>query len=81
MKALAEAGHEVTVVSHFPNKDPIENYKDESLKGKNDGLKNFVNLDVSEPDKFLKMNIFCLKFDIISISHSGLPIPSLTIIC
>lgn len=46
MKALAEAGHEVTVVSHFPNKEPIENYKDEALTGKQD-LKNFVNLDVS----------------------------------
>lgn len=47
MKALAEAGHEVTVVSHFPSKDKIENYKDELLKGKQEGLKNFVNLDVS----------------------------------
>jgi glucuronosyltransferase len=47
MKALVEAGHEVTVVSHFPNDLPIENYKDEPLKGKTDGLKNFINLDVS----------------------------------
>lgn len=46
MKALAEAGHDVTVVSHFPNKNPIENLKDEALTGKQD-LKNFVNLDVS----------------------------------
>jgi glucuronosyltransferase len=46
MKALAEAGHEVTVVSHFPSKEPIENYRDEPLTGKQD-LKNFVNLDVS----------------------------------
>lgn len=45
MKALANAGHEVTVVSHFPSKEPIENYRDESLTGKQD-LKNFVNLDV-----------------------------------
>lgn len=45
MKALAEAGHEVTVVSHFPVKEAIENYKDEPLTGKQD-LKNFVNLDV-----------------------------------
>lgn len=48
MKSLAEAGHEVTVVSHFPNKEPIENYRDEPLAGKDDGLKNFVNLDVSK---------------------------------
>lgn len=46
MKALAEAGHEVTVVSHFPSKEKIANYKDEPLKGKGD-LKNFVNLEVS----------------------------------
>lgn len=44
MKALAEAGHEVTVVSHFPSKEVIENYRDEPLKGKGD-LKNFVNLE------------------------------------
>lgn len=48
MKALAEAGHEVTVVSHFPKKEVIENYKDEPLKGKGeDGLVNFMNIDVS----------------------------------
>lgn len=46
MKALAEAGHEVTVVSHFPVKEPIENYKDESFPTKQD-LTNFVNLEVS----------------------------------
>lgn len=46
MTALAEAGHEVTVVSHFPNTKPVENYKDEPLIGKHD-LKNFVSLDVS----------------------------------
>jgi glucuronosyltransferase len=33
MKALAEAGHEVTVVSHFPEKDPPQNYKDIPLSG------------------------------------------------
>lgn len=47
MKALAEAGHEVTVVSHFPSKDKLKNYKDEPLKGKQEGLKNVVSLDVS----------------------------------
>lgn len=59
MKTLAEAGHEVTVVSHFPNKIPIENYKDEPLKGKSDGLKNFVNLDVSI-EMFSLLNVFYL---------------------
>lgn len=28
MKALADAGHEVTVVSFFPTKEPIKNYHD-----------------------------------------------------
>lgn len=28
MKALADAGHQVTVVSPFPNKEPIKNYHD-----------------------------------------------------
>lgn len=45
MKALAEAGHEVTVLSHFPSKVPIINYKDEVLSGQQD-LTNFVNLEV-----------------------------------
>lgn len=46
MKALAEAGHEVTVLSHFPSKVPIDNYRDEVLSGEQD-LTNFVNLEVS----------------------------------
>lgn len=77
MKGLAEAGHEVTVVSHFPNKEPIENYKDEALKGKHDGLQNFMNLEVS-----LKIDccwIFSVKIDIISCS--GSQVLNLTIIC
>lgn len=47
MKTLAEAGHEVTVVSHFPNDPPMENYKDELLSNIQDGLKNSVSIDVS----------------------------------
>jgi glucuronosyltransferase len=46
MRSLAEAGHEVTVVSHFPNKPPMDNYKDELLSETNDGLVNVVSLDV-----------------------------------
>lgn len=33
MKALAAAGHEVTVVSHFPNPNPPANYTDLKLEG------------------------------------------------
>lgn len=47
MRALAEAGHDVTVVSHFPNKPPMDNYKDELLSDPKDGLTNSVSLDVS----------------------------------
>lgn len=47
MRALADAGHEVTVVSHFPNNPPMENYKDELLSDVRDGLKNSVSIDVS----------------------------------
>ncbi|KAG5676848.1 hypothetical protein PVAND_006655 [Polypedilum vanderplanki] len=45
MKALAERGHEVTVVSEFPNKEPLENYHDEILTNQGTGLLNFVSLD------------------------------------
>ena len=48
MQALAEAGHEVTVVSQFPNKEPHENYKDELLGDIGAGLLNIVTLDVSQ---------------------------------
>ena len=48
MQALAEAGHEVTVVSQFPNKEPHENYKDEVLNDIGSGLLNVVSLDVSQ---------------------------------
>lgn len=56
MKALAEAGHEVTVVSHFPSKEPIENYRNEPLVGKQD-MKNFVNLEVSKKQFFRRVQL------------------------
>lgn len=33
MKRLAEVGHQVTVISHFPEKNPHPNYKDLSITG------------------------------------------------
>jgi hypothetical protein len=36
----------VTVVSSFPNKEPIENYTDEPMNDEHDGLTNFMNLEV-----------------------------------
>lgn len=32
-KGLAERGHQVTVVGHFPQKSPVPNYRDVSLEG------------------------------------------------
>jgi hypothetical protein len=32
MEALAEEGHEVTVISHFPQNAPLPRYNDISLK-------------------------------------------------
>ncbi|XP_026461122.1 UDP-glucuronosyltransferase 1-9-like [Ctenocephalides felis] len=40
LEALANRGHEVTVVGHFPRKTPLPNYKDISLAGT---LPDFVN--------------------------------------
>ncbi|PSN55487.1 hypothetical protein C0J52_02571 [Blattella germanica] len=40
MKGLAARGHEVTVISHFPQKKPIPNYTDISLVG---SMPNFVS--------------------------------------
>jgi len=37
MKTLAEAGHEVHVVSPFPLKSPIDNYRDIFLDYGDDG--------------------------------------------
>lgn len=46
MRGIAEAGHNVTVVSHFPDKNPHKNYKDLTLTGL-DLLTNAVDLAVS----------------------------------
>lgn len=46
MRALADAGHDVTVVSHFPSKTSTSNYRDEPLIGL-EALTNSVNLEVS----------------------------------
>lgn len=46
MRALAEKGHDVTVVSHFPDSAPHQNYKDLPLT-KTQPLTNTGNLSVS----------------------------------
>ncbi|KAL9925633.1 UDP-glucosyltransferase 2-like isoform 2-T2 [Glossina fuscipes fuscipes] len=47
MRSLAERGHEVTVVSHFPDKSPPVGYHDISLGGK-ETLANTVDLQIFE---------------------------------
>lgn len=45
LRGLAETGHSITVISHFPEKHPPKNYKDKPLSGL-DVLTNTVNLSV-----------------------------------
>lgn len=45
MRDLADAGHDVTVISHFPDKTAPPNYKDLKLTDTN-LLTNSVNLEV-----------------------------------
>lgn len=46
MRGLATAGHDVTVVSRFPDKNPLPNYKDFELTGL-EVYKDVVDLKVS----------------------------------
>ena len=50
MRGLADAGHDVTVVSHFPDKNAPSNYKDLVLR-KTDILTNSVDLEVGQKRK------------------------------
>lgn len=45
LRRLADNGHEVTVVSHFPDPNPPNNYKDLTLEG--ESLTNAISLQVS----------------------------------
>ncbi|KAJ4448917.1 hypothetical protein ANN_00309 [Periplaneta americana] len=45
LKGLASHGHQVTVVSHFPQKQPTENYTDISLQGSLTKMKQTFNID------------------------------------
>lgn len=47
MKRLAEIGHQVTVISHFPESNPHINYRDLSLDG---GEELSINLEVNDDD-------------------------------
>ncbi|XP_052742083.1 UDP-glucosyltransferase 2-like [Bicyclus anynana] len=45
LKDLARRGHNVTVVSYFPQKIPIENYHDISLKSEENSYENYMAID------------------------------------
>lgn len=45
LRRLADEGHEVTVVSHFPDPNPSKNYQDLTLQGET--LTNAISLQVS----------------------------------
>ncbi|KAJ0176088.1 hypothetical protein K1T71_008262 [Dendrolimus kikuchii] len=47
LKELASKGHRVTVISHFPQKEPIDNYQDISLAGKSKILEDVFPLKSS----------------------------------
>lgn len=49
MRGLADAGHDVTVISHFPDKTAPNNYKDLKLTNTN-LLTNSVNLEVNNDE-------------------------------
>nr|CAD7426014.1 unnamed protein product [Timema monikensis] len=46
MKGLAARGHEVVVISHFPQSKPLANYKDISLVGSMDNIVESLSLDM-----------------------------------
>lgn len=52
MRGLADVGHDVTVVSHFPDKNATSNYKDLVLNEKS-SLTNSVDLEVRMEEIFL----------------------------
>lgn len=56
MKGLAARGHNVTVVSHFPQSKPIPNYRDISVKGALPSAINSFSVDFAREFKF--MNLF-----------------------
>jgi glucuronosyltransferase len=54
LKTLASRGHEVVVVSHFPQKTPVKNYTDISIAGSTSSLKNIFGTDSMEQwDNFM----------------------------
>ncbi|XP_018570347.1 UDP-glucuronosyltransferase 1-1 isoform X2 [Anoplophora glabripennis] len=62
MKALAESGHKVTVISHFPLIKPIPNYKDIYL-GSKEVLVDAFDMNMIQSSRFWKINtVFLLSY-------------------
>jgi glucuronosyltransferase len=65
LKALASRGHEVVVVSHFPQKTPVKNYTDISVLGSIASIKNSFDINfLAQVDNVLfpqQMINRCLK--------------------
>ncbi|XP_044733444.1 uncharacterized protein LOC123296047, partial [Chrysoperla carnea] len=65
LRELAQRGHEVTVISHFPEKNPLPNYKDISIVGAGEiGLNNI-------PAGAIPNGIFTNIFTHIVLSEEG----------
>ncbi|KAJ8972841.1 hypothetical protein NQ314_000005 [Rhamnusium bicolor] len=54
MKSLAQKGHSVTVISHFPLSKPVPNYKDIDLGGSSQVLLDII--DIKPTNRFDKIN-------------------------
>ena len=57
MRGLAAKGHQVDVYSHFPQKKPLPNYTDFSLKGTLPAVSNNLTFDVASitaPEEIIK---------------------------
>ncbi|XP_023311037.1 UDP-glucuronosyltransferase 2B14-like [Anoplophora glabripennis] len=72
MKALAENGHKVTVISHFPLIKPIPNYKDIHL-GSKEVLVDAFDVNIAESSRFWKINhVLLLSYIANSSCENGL---------
>ncbi|KAJ8946467.1 hypothetical protein NQ318_004513 [Aromia moschata] len=62
MKGLAQKGHSVTVMSHFPLTRPFQNYRDIDLGGKNQVFIDVVDIKQEDPSSRLKkiLNVWML---------------------
>nr|QIK00367.1 UDP-glycosyltransferase [Xylotrechus quadripes] len=64
MKTLAQKGHNVTVISHFPLSQTIPNYKDIDLGGRSMAFVDSVNLQEEDPNSKLNKvnNVWMLSY-------------------